>query len=178
MTGRNSFMGQNVRFDEKVQFEKGFYTNAGNGWKTFRFKLMFQKKILSLGQWCGETSNCLVISWMCRVRYLWYWTYASYMDRGSTTDPSINVHLHYPSDIHIDRSLNESVVDKIRKYRSTYNNNPPNTISFMSDIDSTSGRLNSDFVLLLFLAWCSPHNSNPRFGTFSQRLQHYGLLWI
>jgi hypothetical protein len=79
------------------------------------------------------------------------------------------------SDIHIDRSLNESVVDKIRKYHSTYNNNPPNTISFMSDIDSTSGRLNSEFVRLLFLAWCSPHNSNPRFGTFSQRIQRITL---
>ena len=26
----------------------------------------------------------------------------------------------------IDRSLNESVTDKIRKYRADYNNNPPN----------------------------------------------------
>ena len=48
----------------------------------------------------------------------------------SNTDPSINGHLHYPNDI--DSSLNESVTDKIRKYRADYNNNPPNSISFMS----------------------------------------------
>jgi hypothetical protein len=37
----------------------------------------------------------------------------------------------------IDRSLNETVSDKIRKCRSDCNNNPPHTISFMSDIPST-----------------------------------------
>jgi hypothetical protein len=31
--------------------------------------------------------------------------------------------------------------DKIRKYRADYNQNPPNTISFLSVIASTSGRL-------------------------------------
>ena len=57
---------------------------------------------------------------------------------------SYNGHLHYPNDI--DGSLNESVSDKIRKYHTDYNNNPPNSIFFMSVIDSTSGRLNSEFV--------------------------------
>jgi hypothetical protein len=47
---------------------------------------------------------------------------------GSSCDPSVNGHLRYPNDI--DRSQIESVTDKIRKYRSDYNNNPPNTISF------------------------------------------------
>ena len=42
---------------------------------------------------------------------------------GSSSDPSLNGNLHYPNDI--DRSLNESVTDKIRKYHSDYNNNPP-----------------------------------------------------
>ena len=37
-------------------------------------------------------------------------------------------------------SLNEDVVDKIRKYRDDYSNNPSNVISFMSSIPSTSGR--------------------------------------
>ena len=58
---------------------------------------------------------------------------------GSSSDPRINGHLHYPNDI--DRSLNETPTDKIRKYRSAYNNNPPNDISFMPVITSTSGRL-------------------------------------
>ena len=68
---------------------------------------------------------------------------------GSRSDPSINGHLHYPNDV--DRSLNESVTDKIRNYHTDYNNNPPNTISFMSVIVSMSGRVHSEFVSLLFL---------------------------
>jgi hypothetical protein len=68
---------------------------------------------------------------------------------GSSSDPNLNGHLHYPNDI--DRSLNEADADKIRKYRADYNNNPPNAISFMPAVASTSGRLHSEFVLLLFL---------------------------
>ncbi len=63
---------------------------------------------------------------------------------GSSSDRNLIGHLHYPKDI--DRSLNETVTDKIRKYRTDYDNNPPNTISFMSSITSTSGRLHSEFV--------------------------------
>jgi hypothetical protein len=40
--------------------------------------------------------------------------------------------------------------DKIRKYRAEYNNIPPSAVSFMP-IASTSGRLHSEFVRLLFL---------------------------
>ncbi len=77
---------------------------------------------------------------------------------GSSSDPSINGHLHYPNDV--DRSLNEATADKIRKYRADYNNNPPNAISFMPAIASTSGRLHSDFVRLLFL---QAHRETDRF---------------
>ena len=77
---------------------------------------------------------------------------------GSSSDPSLNGNLHYPNNI--DRSLNETADDKIRKYRSDYNNNPPNTVSFMSAITSTSGRLHSDFVRLLFL---QGHRETDRF---------------
>ena len=58
---------------------------------------------------------------------------------GSSSDPNLNGKLHYPNDI--DRSLNEAATDKIRKYRADYNNNPPDAISFMPTIGSTSGRL-------------------------------------
>jgi hypothetical protein len=57
---------------------------------------------------------------------------------GNSSDPSLNGHLHYPNDI--DRSLNETVVVKIEKYRADDNNNPPNSIFFTSGIPSTSGR--------------------------------------
>ncbi len=49
---------------------------------------------------------------------------------------------------------------KIRKYRADYNNNPPNTVSFMTGIVSTSGRLHSEFVRLLFL---QDHRETDRF---------------
>ena len=56
---------------------------------------------------------------------------------GSSSDPTLNGTLHYPNPNDIDRSLNEAAVDKIRKYHTDYNNNPPNAISFMPDIAST-----------------------------------------
>ena len=77
---------------------------------------------------------------------------------GSRSDPSINGHLHYPNDI--DRSLNEAAADKIRKYRADYNNNPPSSVAFMPIIASTSGRLHSEFVRLLFL---QAHRETDRF---------------
>ena len=93
------------------------------------------------------------------------------------SDPSINGHLHYPNDI--DRSLNEVVVDKIRKYRDDYNNNPPNAIFFMSPITNTSGRLHSEFVCLLFL---QNHRETDRFfsasGVQFAQLMYYGSLFF
>ena len=77
---------------------------------------------------------------------------------GRSSDPSINGHLHYPNDI--DRSLNETVTDKIRKYHADYNKNPLNDIFFMSVIASTSGRLQSEFVRILFL---QSHRETDRF---------------
>ena len=58
---------------------------------------------------------------------------------GSSSDPNINGHIHYPNDL--DGSLNEPVAVKIRQYRTDYNNRPSNSIFFMSAIVSTSGCL-------------------------------------
>jgi hypothetical protein len=77
---------------------------------------------------------------------------------GSSSDPSINGHLHYPNDM--DKSLNEAAANKIRKDRADYNNNPPSCVSFMPAIASTSGRLHSEFVRLLFL---QAHRETDRF---------------
>ncbi len=120
---------------------------------------------------------------------------------GSTSDPRINGHLHYPNDS--DGLLNEAASNKICQYRADYNNRPSNVISFVPAIASTSGRLHSEFVLLLFFkligklfaflqlqefslrnqivdssstaAWRSPHISNLKSATSSPRLQSYGL---
>ena len=54
---------------------------------------------------------------------------------GRSVDPNLNDNLHYPNDK--DRSLNEAVSNKIRKYRVDYNNRPPYAISFMFAITST-----------------------------------------
>jgi hypothetical protein len=58
---------------------------------------------------------------------------------GSSSDPSLKGHLHYPNDL--DGPLNEAAADKIRQYRADYNNRPSNAISFMTAIASTSGHL-------------------------------------
>jgi hypothetical protein len=77
---------------------------------------------------------------------------------GSSTDPTIDGHLCYPNNL--DQSLDDSSVDKIRKYRADYNNRPPSAVSFMPAIASTSGRFHSEFVRLLFL---QSHRETDRF---------------
>jgi hypothetical protein len=77
---------------------------------------------------------------------------------GSSADPTLNGHLRYPNNL--DQSLNDATADRIRKYRADYNNNPPSTVSFMTAIASTSGRLHSEFVRLLFL---QAHRETDRF---------------
>jgi hypothetical protein len=77
---------------------------------------------------------------------------------GSSSDPSINGHLHYPNDL--DGPLNEVAADKIRQYRADYNNRPSNAISFMPVIAITSGRLHCEFVRLLCL---QAHRETDRF---------------
>jgi hypothetical protein len=67
---------------------------------------------------------------------------------GSSTDPTLNGHLRYRNNL--DQSLNDTVADKIRKYRPDYNNRSPSVVSFMPAIVSTSGRLHREFVRLLF----------------------------
>ena len=81
---------------------------------------------------------------------------------GSRSGPSINGHLHYTNDM--DRSLNETVPDNIRKYRSDYNKNTPSSVVFIPSIASTSGRLHREFVFLLFL---QHHRETYRFFVVS-----------
>jgi hypothetical protein len=81
---------------------------------------------------------------------------------GSSSDPTLNGILHYND---IDKSLNESVNDKIRKYRADYNNNPSNVVAFMPDIAGTNGRSHSDFITLLFL---QAHRETDRFFATSR----------
>ena len=77
---------------------------------------------------------------------------------GRSSDLGINGNLRYPNNK--DRSLNEDAADKILKYRADYHNNPPVAVSFMPAIASTSGRLHSEFIRLLFL---QDHRETDRF---------------
>jgi len=83
---------------------------------------------------------------------------------GSSTDPTLNGHLKYLNNLY--QSLHDTTTDKVRKYRPDYNNNLPNTVSFMTVITSTSGRLHSEFVRLLFL---QAHRETDRFFFFRSR---------
>jgi hypothetical protein len=78
--------------------------------------------------------------------------------RASSADPSLNGHLKYPNNL--DQLLNDAATDKIRKYRADYNNRSPSAVSFMSAIASTSGRLHTEFVRILFL---QDHRETDRF---------------
>ena len=92
---------------------------------------------------------------------------------GRSSELSINGNLHYPNDK--DRSINEVTDDKILKYRADYNNNPPISTAFMPAITSTSGRLHSEFIRLLFL---QTHRETDRFFAASgvQLVQsHHGM---
>jgi hypothetical protein len=121
-------------------------------------KVKTQQVVKSGGQYCGDidlagylTNTASPVSLVLDLRIP--------HDRfGSSSDPSLNGHLHYPNDI--DRSRNEAATDKKRKYRTDYNNNPPTTVSFIPDIASTSGRLHSEFIRLLFL---QTHRETDRF---------------
>jgi hypothetical protein len=72
---------------------------------------------------------------------------------GSTSKPILNGHLNYPRTDGIDRPLNETTPDKIRDYRTDYNNRPSKSISssFMSVVGRTSDRLHCDDVCISFL---------------------------
>ena len=132
-------------------------------------KVKTQKVIKSRGQHCGDIKLAGYLANEAGPVPLVLDLRIAHDRFGSSSDPSLNGNLHYPNNI--DGSLNETTDDKIRKYRVDYNNNPPNTVSFMSVIGSMSGRLHSEFVRLLFL---QAHRETDRFFAASgvQLAQH------
>jgi hypothetical protein len=69
---------------------------------------------------------------------------------GSSSKPLLNGQLRYPRPDDIDRPLNKAAADKIRDYRVHYTCHPPNSISFMPAVASTSGRLHCELVRIFF----------------------------
>ncbi len=70
---------------------------------------------------------------------------------GSSSNPSLDGHLHYPRPPDTRRPLNEVAADKTLAYRADYDNRPSNAVSFMPAVASTSGCLHCEFVSILFL---------------------------
>jgi hypothetical protein len=121
-------------------------------------KVKTQHVVKSRGQYCGDiqlevylANETGPVSLVLDLRIV--------HDRvGSSTDPTLNGHLKNPNNF--DQSLNDAVADKVRKYRADYNNRSPSAVSFMTAIASTSDRLHSEFVRLLFL---QTHRKTDRF---------------
>ncbi len=103
----------------------------------------------SRGQRCGDIELSAYLSSavgpVSLVLDLWF----PHERWGSSSNPSLNDHLHYPTDV--DRTLNEAATDKILQYHADYSNRPSNAISLMPAIAGTSGCLHCELVCLLFL---------------------------
>jgi hypothetical protein len=121
-------------------------------------KVKTQQVVKSRGQHCGDIELVLYLTNEAGPVPLVLDLRIAHDRVGSSTDPTLNGHLRCPSNL--DQSLNDAAADKIRKYRADYNNRPPSAVSFMPDIASTSSRLHSEFVRLLFL---QAHRETDRF---------------
>ena len=121
-------------------------------------KVKTQQVIRSRGQHCGDIQLERYLANQAGPVSLVLDLRIAHERFGRSSDLSINGNLHYPNDK--DRSLNEAAADKILKYRADYNNNPPISTAFMPAIASTSGRLHSEFIRLLFL---QAHRETDRF---------------
>jgi hypothetical protein len=121
-------------------------------------KVKTQEVVKSRGQYCGDIEQAGYLANETVPVPLVLDLLIAHDRVGSNTDPTLNGHLGYPNKLN--QSLNDTAADKIRKYRADYNNRPPNTVSFIPAIASTSGRLHSEFVRLLFL---QAHRETDRF---------------
>ena len=97
-----------------------------------------QQVAKSRGQRCGDIEIASYLSNATGPLSLVLDLCIPYERWGSTSNPSLNGHLHYPTDI--DRTLNESDTDNVLQYRPDYNNRPSHTITFIPPIASTSPR--------------------------------------
>jgi hypothetical protein len=120
-----------------------------------------QQVVKSLGQYCGDIELAGYLTNVTGPVPLVLDLRLAHDRFGSNSDPTLNGRLHYND---IDKSLDEAANDKIRKYRTDYNNNPPNAVAFMTAIAGTNGRLHSDFIRLLFL---QDHRETDRFFAVS-----------
>jgi hypothetical protein len=146
-----------------IRVPKRLMTGPLSNWLTFSIPRILPRRntlLKSRGRHCGDIELAAYLANAAGPVPLVLDRRIAHDRFGSSSDPSLNGHLHYPNDI--DKSLNEAAADKIWKYRADHNNNPPSAgnialtiikiaISFMPPIASASGRLHSEFIRLLFL---------------------------
>jgi hypothetical protein len=121
-------------------------------------KVKTQQVVKSRGQHCGDIELGGYLSNVAGPVSLVLDLRVAHDRVGSSVDPALNGHLRYPDNL--DQSLNDAAADKIRKYRADYSNNPSRGVGFMPSIPSTSGRLHSEFIRILFL---QTHRETERF---------------
>jgi hypothetical protein len=129
-----------------------------------------QQVVKSRGQWCGDiklsghlTNVTGSVSLVLDLRIVHeHW--------GSSSDPSINGHLHYLNDI--DRSLNEDTTDNIWKYRDDYNLSchvSPDVSWRQPDVRyqvtwrnwRSCGKCNSLYICPIHFKFCASSSSSP-----------------
>ena len=88
----------------------------------------------SRGQRCGDIELAAYLSNAAGPVPLVLDLHIAHERWGSSSNPSLNSHLHYPADI--DRTLNEAAADKVLQYRADYNN-LSHAIAFIPAIAST-----------------------------------------
>jgi hypothetical protein len=145
-----------------------------------RTKLRTQQVVKSRGQHCGDIELVGYLTNAPVPEPLVLDLHIPHDRVVSSADPALNGHVRYPNNL--DQSLNDAGTDKLRKYHTYYNFNPPRGVGFMSAIVSTSGRLHSEFIriysyrligkLTAFLQlqeFCH-HNQTVDFSTTSVRL--------
>ncbi len=81
-------------------------------------KVKTQQVARRRGQWCGDIELAGYLANAVGPVPLVSDLRIAHERFGSSSDLSINGHLHYPNDV--DRSLNEDATDEIRKYRADY----------------------------------------------------------
>ncbi len=121
-----------------------------------------QQVVKSRGQYCGDIELPGYLTYVVGPVPLVMDLRVTHDRVPSSPDPDLNGHLRYPNNL--DKSLNDTSPDKIRKYHTDYNNNPSRGVVFMTVITSTSGRLHSEFIRILFL---QDHRETDRFFTVS-----------
>jgi hypothetical protein len=82
---------------------------------------------------------------------------------GSSTDPVLNGYLRYPNNL--DQSLNDTAADKLRKYRTDYNNNPTILLvrlgGYIVNLSEFYSYMLIGKLTAFFLFRCSSSTTNP-----------------